>query len=230
MFIIANFGKKTTILESEQFKFSLRERKERISRTHFMFSVPKREILRTKHCSQRSKKRPERGESSASVIRTLFVEARQEEGGAYVANNLPSWLALLFLSLIIMMRSTQGLFFSSFSSSQHLFCLCVRFLPFLSKSRESPVLVRHFLIQVSISLRVRFQQFQLEDFIFCSWAHLTFSTERFYISVRGHIRSGVLFMRLWTTPFGKYSSLYWEAVKSMTEMKTMMIDNRDDFD
>ena len=161
-----------------------------------MFSVPKREILRTKHCSQRSKKRPERGESSASVIRTLFVEARQEEGGAYVANNLPSWLALLFLSLIIMMRSTQGLFFSSFSSSQHLFCLCVRFLPFLSKSRESPVLVRHFLIQVSISLRVRFQQFQLEDFIFCSWAHLIFSTERFYISVRGHIRSGVLFMRL----------------------------------
>ena len=140
MFIIANFGKKTTILESEQFKFSLRERKERISRTHFMFSVPKREILRTKHCSQRSKKRPERGESSASVIRTLFVEARQEEGGAYVANNLPSWLALLFLSLIIMMRSTQGLFFSSFSSSQHLFCLCVRFLPFLSKSCESPYL------------------------------------------------------------------------------------------
>ena len=61
-----------------------------------------------------------------------------------------------------MMRSTQGLFFSSFSSSQHLFCLCVRFLPFLSKSRESPVLVRHFLIQVSISFRVRFQQFQLD--------------------------------------------------------------------
>ena len=77
------FQKKTTKQES------LRRQKERILRTDSVFSVQKwKYLLQTKHCSQRRKKCPERGESLASVISSLFVE--QEEVGAYVANNLPS--------------------------------------------------------------------------------------------------------------------------------------------